>query len=124
MPPPVVSSERVELYGDSVMNEIDEPGQSVAVTVQVPGGRTEVLEGALSAQAHIGLLGSDAGDRLRMSLGGEDYALPAGTYFAVVPLRELPSAGANELVFTLDDRPEEHRLRVSCATLVIERRHG
>ena len=120
MPEPAVGAELAELYGDRVMNEIGAPGDTVTITVNVPG---EALAGAERAEARLGLLGSEADDRMRLTLAGAEYEVPTGTYYAVIPLRRLPSAGPNELRFTLDERPREHRLRVSCATLAVWGRH-
>jgi hypothetical protein len=69
---------------------------------------------------------------MTLTLNGATYDLAAGTYFQEVKLDRLPTVGRNVLIFTLshregtlgerpeDDRPE-NRLRVSSASLVLEK---
>jgi hypothetical protein len=55
--------------------------------------------------------------------GGKSYPLRNGTSFQEVRLGPMPKAGVNTLGFRLEDRSSYyHPLRISCATIVIERK--
>ena len=110
--------EREEYFGRSVMNEFAAVGTEAAIPVTVPA---EVLRGAREARVRVGTLGSAPGDRVTLLVGNDSYPLRGGTYFQEIRLRHLPPPGNSVLRFRLDKRDGEHRLRVSCATIVIER---
>ena len=90
-----------------------------------------------SARVRVGLLGSLPTDRLTMKVGEETFTLANATgvhrvRFQEVPLARPPAAGKTTLGFALvaregklGERPApdkyENRLRVSSASLVIER---
>lgn len=122
------AAERVELVGDAVMQEFTAVGDHRRITVSVPD---DVLKGARSARVRVGLLGSNTGDRLAMTIGGRRYRLRAGTYFQEIPLRAMPGPGRNVVDFHLQAREGtigertaqggENRLRVSSISLIIER---
>ena len=125
---PTRVARRVEFFGNRVMNEFEQVGQHLPVSLRVPA---QALAGATSARVRVGLLGSKASDRLTMTLGREAYPLAGGTYFQEVDLGHLPTAGTTTLDFTLvhregklgsrDSDGPENRLRVSSVSLVIEK---
>jgi len=120
---PTRRAERLEFFGGSVMNEFD--GSEVAVEVAMPAG---ALQRGASARLRVGTLGNSPQDKLTVTLDDHTYPLQGGLYFQEVPLRELPQSEKSQLVFRCDSdkeavrsRPGDHRLRVSSATLVLER---
>jgi len=126
LPEPKRMIERLEFFGTTVMNEFE--GEEVVVEVVLA---KEALRQATSARVRVGTLGNAPGERLRMVLDGERYDLEDDTYFQEVALRGVPEPGVKQLEFHCDSqadvvnaRPGDHRLRVSSATIVIERNQG
>lgn len=123
--PPRVAAERLEFFGAPTMQDFPAEGGEVAVTASLPA---QALKGATSARVRVGTLGNAPGEKLAMVVGKQMYPLATGTYFQEVQLRSLPLAGELRLVFRCASPPElvaarpgDHRLRLSSATLVIER---
>jgi len=120
-----VTAERLEFFGGSVMNEFPPGSGAMAVAVTLP---PEAVTGAVSARIRVGTLGNASGEKLTMTFDRRAYDLKSGTYFQEVFLSRLPSAGEHRITFTcrstpdvIEQRPGDHRLRVSSATLVLER---
>jgi hypothetical protein len=109
---------REEFLGETVMNEFPQVGAEVGVAVTIPA---ESLQGVREARVRVGTLGNEPGDRIVLIAGGHAYQLNGGTYFQEVPLEDLPRPGRNDLRFKLAQRAGDHRVRVSCASIVIER---
>ena len=112
------SMQREEFLSRTLMNEFPAVGAEVNVPVSVPA---ESLREAREARVRVGTLGNERGDRIVLAVGGRTYPLRGGTYFQEVPLRSLPRPGRNALRFRLERRDGEHRVRVSCASIVVER---
>lgn len=121
--------ERIELFGKSVMNEFTEVYRELDVAVEIP---EELLADTVSARVRVGLLGSQASDRIVMTVDGHAYELSPGTYFQEVGLKQPPTSPKITMSFKLlhregklGTRPlknkPENRLRISAASLVIER---
>lgn len=120
------AAERLECFGETVMNEFPLEGGTVSVPVTVPA---EAVKGARSARVRVGTLGNAPGERLTMAVGGRTYELQSATYFQEVTLTRVPATGRQAITFAchstpavVAERPGEHRLRVSSVTVVIERR--
>jgi len=117
--------ERLEFFGETVMNEFPPEGGTLSVSVTVPA---EALKGARSARVRVGTLGNAPSESLTMAIGGLTYELQSGTYFQEVALAHVPAGGRQAVTFACRSTPEvvakrpgEHRLRVSSVTVVIER---
>jgi len=126
---PTRTAQRVELFGDTVMNEFEQVGQALPINIRIP---PEAIANAVSARVRVGLLGSKPSDRIVMTIGSHSYQLAAGTYFQEIPLASLPRPGTTTVVFRLlyrdgklGERPSEeaaqNRLRVSSTAIIIEK---
>jgi hypothetical protein len=112
------TKERREFYGTSVMNEFSGVGSEVSIPVKVVSDRAS---GATEARVRVGTLGNVTGDQIRLTVNGETHMLREGTYFQEVKLASIPAAGQQTLTFRLMKTGDPHGLRVSCATIVLER---
>jgi hypothetical protein len=116
--------ERREFFGGKVMCEFSQKtGEIIKIPVSVPA---EALKGAIQATVRVGILGNtEEGlvNHVSLLAGGKTYQLRNGSSFQEFRLPALPKPGITTLGFRLDDRSSYyHPLRISCATIVLERK--
>ncbi len=132
---PRKKAHRLEFFGQSVMNEFDEVGQTLSIDVDLPA---DAVAGSRSAAVRVGVLGSYSQDDLEMTVDGTSYPLANAENesfvgYQQVKLARVPPAGTTAMQFKLNRRDgklrsertdkskPENRIRISSATLVIER---
>jgi len=100
------------------MQEFSKEREEVNIPVTVTA---EALQRVRRVSVRVGTLGNAPGDKITLMLDGQSYPLRGGACFQEISLRKPLRAGNAMLHFRLDHREGAHRVRVSCATVVVEK---